>query len=141
VRHERIPANQVARRESQPEKHQAVYLDVRTGELGPNLLNEFDRQLTQQLAKSGITAKVLRFRDSEPGKQYSFTSTGMQIPEITTDYRLVIFPSQLTVAGAWRHYDVRWDLMDARNGKLVWSTQSKTIVDGIIAEMQKSSLL
>jgi len=148
------------------------FLDVRTGELGPNLLDEFDRQLTQQLAKSGITAKVLRFRDSEPGKQYSFTSTGMQIPvrdtivqnlanerAMATDYRMVIFPSQLTVAGAWRHYDVRWDVMDARNGKVVWSTQSKgkhmnawkadeepearakTIVDGIVAEMQKSNLL
>lgn len=148
------------------------FLDVRTGELGPNLLNEFDRQLAQQLAKSGITTKVLRFKDSEPGKQYSFTSTGMQIPvretivqnaanerEMGADYRLIIFPSHLTVAGAWRHYDVRWDLLNARTGKVVWSTQSKgkhmnawkqdedpetrakTIVDGIVGEMQKSNLL
>ena len=148
------------------------FLDARTGELGPNLLNEFDRQLTQQLAKSGITSKVLRFRDSEPGKQYSFTSAGMQIPvretiqqnlanerDMGNDYRLIIFPSLLSVQGAWRHYDVRWDLLDARTGKAVWSTQSrgkhmnawkadedpetraKTIVDGIVGEMQKSNLL
>ena len=148
------------------------FLDVRTGELGPSLLDEFDRQLTQQLSKSGVTVAILRFKDSEPGKQYSFTSSGMQIPVRDTivqnasneramgsDFRLIIFPSQMTVSGAWRFYNVRWDLVETRTGKLVWSTSSrgkhmnawkndedpetraKTIVDGIVEEMRKSNLL
>jgi hypothetical protein len=78
---------------------------------------------------------------------------------MASEYRLVIFPSKLTLAGSWKIYDIRWDLMDIKNGKIVWTTTSqgrhmnawkgdedpasraKTIVDGIVAEMRKSSLI
>jgi hypothetical protein len=148
------------------------FLDVRDAEFGPSMLNEFDRQLADELLKSGITLSILRFKDSALGQQYSFTNSGMQIPVRDTivanlanersmgaDYRLIIFPSQMTLRGAWKFYDVRWDLLDVRTGKRVWSTTSrgrhltawksdelpearaKTMVDGIVEELRKSNLL
>ncbi|MEP6875213.1 MAG: hypothetical protein ABI887_12685 [Burkholderiales bacterium] len=148
------------------------FLDIRDVEFGPQMLGAFDRQFIKALAGSQVKASVLHFKDSDPGKYYSATNASMQIPVRETivsnvpnerqagaDYRLVIFPSKMTLSGAWKFYDVRWDLVNVKNGQTVWTTSSqgkhlnawkndedpearaKTIVDGIVAEMRKSSLL
>lgn len=148
------------------------FLDIREAELGPNLLAEFDKQFIEELQKAEITAVILRFKESEAGRYYALTNTGLQVPVNETisknehhekasgaAYRLIVFPSKMTVSGGWKYYDIRWDLIDVKTGKVVWSAVSrgkhtnawrpdenpveraKTIVDGAIFEMRKSNLL
>jgi hypothetical protein len=148
------------------------FLDIRDSEFGPQMLAAFDRQLVAALAASQVKASVLRFKESDTGRYYSASNASMQIPvretivsnvpkerEASADYRLVIFPSKMTLSGAWKFYDVRWDVISVKNGQTVWTTSSqgkhlnawkndedpearaKTIVDGIVAEMRKSNLL
>jgi hypothetical protein len=108
------------------------FLDARENEFGQNLLSEFDEQFIGELEKSNVKGKILRFKDSDVGRYYSMTNTGMQIPvgqvvasnlsnerEFDTKYRLVIFPSKMTISGAWRFYDVQWDLIESQTGKRI----------------------
>ncbi|GEM_PF-4410747 len=46
------------------------FLDIRENELGPKLLDQFDLQLGEELRKSGVTAKVLRFKKSAAGMAF-----------------------------------------------------------------------
>ena len=148
------------------------FLDLRDAELGPSMLTAIDKQLTQALAKSGVTLAVLRFKDSDVGHSFSATSGGMAVPVRQTidsnakgeqalgaDYRLIVFPSKMTLSGAWKFYDIRWELIDVKTGKRVWSSVSqgkhltmwkndedpegraKTIVDGAVGEMKKGGLI
>jgi hypothetical protein len=148
------------------------FLDLRDAELGANMLAEIDAQLIREFAKAGVTVKVLRFKNSEVGRYYATTNGGMSVPigqtissnsqeeqSLGAEYRLVIFPSKMTLSGAWRFYDVRWELMDVKTNKRLWTTTSQgkhlnmwkndedpqaranTIVNGIMAELQKSKLL
>lgn len=148
------------------------FLDLRDAELGPSMLTAIDRQLTQALAKSGVTLAVLRFKDSEVGHTFSATNGGMAVPVRQTiessakeeqalgaDYRLIVFPSKMTLSGAWKFYDIRWELIDIKTGKRVWSSisqgkhltmwkndedpesRAKTIVVGAVEEMKKGGLI
>jgi hypothetical protein len=148
------------------------FLDAREIEFGPNLLTEFDAQFIGELEKSGVKGKILRFKDSDIGRYYSMTNTGMQLPvgqviesnlsnerAFDAKYRLIIFPNRMRLSGAWKFYDVQWDLFDTQTGKRVWSTTSygkhinmwkndedpraraKTIVDGVLTELRNSRLL
>lgn len=148
------------------------FLDIRDAEFGPTMLSQIDSQLTQMLEKSNVSFKVLRFKNSEAARYYAATGGSMTVPVGQTilsnlkeeqtfgaDYRLVIFPSKMSLVGAWKHYDVRWDLIDVKTGKRVWASTSygkhltmwrndeepemraKMIVDGAIAEMKKGGLI
>lgn len=148
------------------------FLDLRDTELGPNLLSEFERQFTEQLARTPVEVRVLRFKNSATGKYFATTAGGMSVPvkdtidghaneerEFGASYRLIIFPSRLRLAGAWRFYDIQWELVDATTNRRVWGTTSqgkhmnawsndedpkgraKTIVDGIVAEMKNSQII
>ncbi|MET0332908.1 MAG: hypothetical protein ABW190_01450 [Rhizobacter sp.] len=148
------------------------FLDIRDAELGATMLDEVEKQFSQGLAASGVTLKVLKFKDSEVGKSFASVRGGMSIPirrtvesnleaerALPADYRLIIFPSNMLLQGAWRHYTIRWDLMDVKTSKVVWSSTSegkhmvvvrsdetpaekaKVIVDSAIAEMKANGLL
>lgn len=148
------------------------FLDLRDAELGSSMLAQVDAQLTQSLADANVSVKVLRFKDSEPGRSFATTSGGMSVPVRQTvesnlpeekaqgtDYRLIVFPSKITISGAWKFYDIRWDLIDAKTGRAVWSSASqgkhltmwnndedpekraKVIVDGVVSEFKKSGLI
>ncbi len=148
------------------------FLDLRDVEFGPNMLGEVDRQLADALAQSSVAVQILRFKNSEPGKYFSSTNSGVRVPvretiesnsaaerSFAATHRLIIFPSKMTLSGAWKFYDVRWELLEAGTGKLLWTTTSqgkhlnawkndedpqaraKTIVDGVIAELRSSKLL
>lgn len=148
------------------------FLDLRDSELGSTMLSQIDSQLTQSLASASVSLKVLRFKDSDIGRSYATTNSGMSVPVRQTiesniseekaygaEYRLVIFPSKITLSGAWKFYDIRWDLIDVKTGNRVWSSSSqgkhltmwkndedpegraKVIVDGVIAEFKKSGLI
>jgi hypothetical protein len=148
------------------------FLDIRANDFGPSLVNEVDTQLISSLAASGVTSKVLQFKQSAVGQGYSLTGGGMTIPigptikanlederAFNAKYRLVIFPSAMRLQGAWKMYEVRWDLFDAQTHALVWSGTSngkhmsmysnnenpkeraKTIVDSAMAAFAQSKLL
>ena len=147
-------------------------LDLRDAEFGPSMLAEVEKLLTFELAKGAAISKVLRFKDSEIGRYYSTTSGGMSIPikqmldsnlhdeqGFGADYRLIIFPSKMTLTGAWKFYDIRWEIFDIKTNKRIWGSisqgkhltlwksdedpqaRAKTIVDAVIAEMRKSGIL
>jgi hypothetical protein len=115
---------------------------------------------------------VLRFKETELGRYFQTSNTGMQIPVRRTiegsgalelaygaQFRLIVFPSRMTLNGAWRHYDVSWEIFDTKTGKRVWSTVSngkhtnawrddedpqqraKTVVDGLVAALKSSGLI
>jgi hypothetical protein len=76
-----------------------------------------------------------------------------------SEQRLFAFPLQTTVAGAWRHYDIRWTIQNTRTGQVVWSTISRSshmnwirtdenstrrarvIVEGLVSQMAASGLV
>jgi hypothetical protein len=148
------------------------FLDVRDSHLGPSMLAEVDKQLGQRLSASGVTLKVLQFKNSEVGKSFSSDSGAMTSPARETilsnlsaerafqaDYRLIIFPANMLHNGVRKTYTIRWDLMDVRSGKIVWTATSegnrmvlwgtdelpvsraKVIVDGLIEEMKANGLI
>ena len=148
------------------------FLDLRDVEFGPNMLAEVDRQLATALGAASVSVQNLRFKSSDPGRYFSSTNAGMRVPvretidsnraselSFAATHRLIIFPSKMTLSGAWKFYDVTWELYETNSGKLVWSTTShgkhlnawkndedpqvraKTIVDGVMNEFRTSKLL
>ena len=149
------------------------FLDVREAEYGDKVLAQFDRQLIEALGKSHAGARVLRFRDSPVMRQSGQTYTGVtNVPVAETiianladeramgaRYRLIVFPSSYSLAGAWRFYEVRWMLMDIRTGRRVWSylykgkhmvmwrtnenseARGRKLVNAAWSELQKAGLL
>lgn len=147
-------------------------LDLRVAEFGTTMLTEFDKQLAMEFAKSNATSKVLRFRESDTGKYFTTTNSGMMIPirqmlvsnmldekQFGADYRLIIFPSTMTLAGAWKYYDIRWEILDAKTNQRVWESTTKgkhltlwktdedpqerarTLLEPVFQEMRKSGVL
>lgn len=148
------------------------FLDLRDSDLGETMVNQINMQLTRELSNSGVSMKVLNFKDSEPGRSFATTNTGLSVPVRQTiesniseekaqgtDYRLLIFPSKMHLSGAWKFYDIRWELIDARTERPVWSSTSKgkhltmwkndedpegrakIIVDGVVSEFKKNGLI
>lgn len=148
------------------------FLDLRETEFGPNMLGEVDKQLAAELGKSKVSTQVLRFKNSEPGRYFVLSNAGMTVPvkqvidanaaaeaEAGTQYRLIIFPSNMRLQGAWKFYDIRWEVSEVKTGKRVWSTVSqgkhltmwkadedpaeraKTMVDAVVAEMRKGGVI
>jgi hypothetical protein len=148
------------------------FLDVRSTEFGPHLIDQFDRQLGEALSQEGVPARVLRFADSETGKYFTLSNSGLSVPVKQTiqgnlveeqsfgaNYRLVVFPANMRLQGAWRFYDIQWEITDVVSGQSVWNTVShgklinawkndedpaeraKTFVDGFISALRSSNLV
>jgi hypothetical protein len=120
------------------------FLDVRQNEFTPKVLDQFDDDLTTRLNGAGITSKILRYTESAKGKDEFFaaktqvgddsravpvseTIGGNLADERTTKarFRLIVFPANFTLSGAWRFYDIRFILMDtATNKRLLEYTYS-----------------
>ncbi|MFZ6778710.1 hypothetical protein ACO0LD_17950 [Undibacterium sp. Ji83W] len=116
------------------------FLDVRENDLGMNLIAHFDSGLIKELAIHEVSAKVLPFRSSRIGSDYSFTQRGMKIPvnesiqdnvrdesRFQPNYRLVVFPAQVTTAVTYaasshvQSSQITWQLFDATTNTLIWS--------------------
>ncbi|MBB6342983.1 hypothetical protein HNP49_003171 [Pseudomonas fluvialis] len=148
------------------------FLDVRESFFGPNLLLEFSKQLSSNLNNLGVSTKISSFKETEVGKYYINTNADTVIPAqqaiaknesieklYDTENRLIIFPSKMTINQAVISYEIRWELVDAKTGKIIWSTMSeglhmnawvpdedpqpraKKIVDAIITEMQRNRMI
>lgn len=152
-------------------------LDLREVEFGPSMLNALDRQLQAALATHGIAVKILRFKDTQQGQYHAGLDRGnmdggtlVPVKEIIernmaeeqaqgTEYRLVVFPSSMILQGAWKFYDIRWEVFSVKHGRPVWRStyqgkhptmwsndenpegRAKIIVDAVIEEMTRSGLL
>ncbi len=152
-------------------------LDLREVEFGPSMLNALDRQLQAALATHGITVKILRFKDTQQGQYHAGLDRGnidggtmVPVKEMIernaaeeqaqgAEYRLVIFPSSMILQGAWKFYDIRWEVFSVKHGRPVWRSiyqgkhptmwsndenpegRAKIIVDAVIEEMTRTGLL
>ena len=157
------------------------FLDVRDQEFSVPLLEEIDRQLSVALKSADVDSKLLRFKDSTVG--FGFTqsknipiygrySSSELIPveqtlasnqdderSVGAKYRLIEFPANFEVSGAWRFYSIRWILIDCANGKsvldyiykgrnMIWlingeraGSRAKSIVDGVVSAMRAKGYL
>ena len=112
-------------------------LDIRDSEFGENMLNAFDTQLVDGLYTKGVKAKVLRFTDSVAGMSFTMSNSAeLPLESLVTKnkddenafeagYRLLIIPSQMTLQGAWKFYDLSWILVDVKTNKVVWRAVSE----------------
>lgn len=114
------------------------FLDIRDSDLGADMVKEIGTQLVLAMKKEGVTLEFLPFKESVVGHAFSSSGGSMTIPLRQTiannrqketafapQYRLVIFPSQMRVSGAWKFYDIRWDLSRASDGELLWQNTSQ----------------
>lgn len=146
-------------------------LDIRTSELGEAMLESLNSQLQQRFSQKNVKADVLNFKSSKIGTSYMVAGSGI-VPmeefvaqykekeaEDNVDYRLLILPSQMTVSGAWRFFDITWILVDVRTERTVWQGVSKgehlvqwsinempekraaLIVDSLFAELEKAKVI
>lgn len=114
------------------------FLDVRLKEFGPRMLAQIDQQLAAGFATRDVRTKLLRFRDSEPGRDPSATGemgeAGVMIPvretvrsnadderSVGANYRLIEFPLFAGWAEWGEEYRTRWDLYEVGDSKLIWS--------------------
>ncbi|HTX50053.1 MAG TPA: hypothetical protein VME40_11770 [Caulobacteraceae bacterium] len=157
------------------------FLDVRETEFSPEVLSEIDQQLVAGLKASGTTSTVLRFKDSLTGASYAQLtmmpargrSSGSDLVPVAetirsnqdaerafnAKYRLIEFPSNFEVIGAWRYYTIRWILIDCSTNRSIWSyaysgrnmiwlsngeradSRGKTIVDALLTALRNGKLL
>jgi hypothetical protein len=147
------------------------FMDIRDSEFGANMLKSLNKQLISGFEVEGTKVDVLDFSDSEAAMSYSMSNSG-QLPVeafisknqdaeqfFNADYRLLIVPSQMTLQGAWKHYDVRWNLIDAKTNKIVWRAisegshltgmhndenpdgRAKTILKGLFLQLKKDKFI
>jgi len=151
------------------------FLDVRQEEFSPKVLQQLDDDLKARFSVAQVRVKSLSFRNSSTGQFYSTENTGSgstlipverTIKENEADehseganFRLIIFPSNFTVSGAWRFYDIRCLLIDVTDNRTRWTyiyhgshlviwkesenaaARSKKILDAMFADMRARGLL
>lgn len=109
------------------------FLDVRKEEYNESILAKFDQKLDAALDAGNAGHATLHFRQSPLSYGFAKTIGGAMIPVVpvirenlaaenafATDYRLVIFPSNFESIGAWRNYEIRWTLINAHSGRVVF---------------------
>lgn len=112
------------------------FLDVREGEYTKKVIGEIERQLAAALNANGVTTQLVRFNETAVGMTFANSLGGATIPvaEVFREsqpkeaaagirYRLVAFPADYLVAGAWRHYVVRWLVVDAATNRAVFRSE------------------
>jgi hypothetical protein len=157
------------------------FLDLRDEDFGEKVVAEVDRQIAESLAQHGIKAKAMRSKGTPfaakpvPGGYWSSGYAGnsntsyVPVGEIVgsnaadeqasgATHRLIIFPSNMTLSGAWKFYEVRWVLFDVSadvpawehvySGKhlTLWKTDENSVARGAklvgdaTSAMQKSGI-
>lgn len=122
------------------------FLDVRRDEFGDKVLDQFHAQLVDALKHNGVSPQLQQFRDSLAGalwvprnvKAATGRRTYERVPVLETiaanraqeqaagtRYRLLVLPANFELIGAWRHYTVRWIVMDAATDRILWKRDYK----------------
>lgn len=152
------------------------FLDVRKAQFGEQMLAMMTNQLVDQLKQRGVNARVVVYKHPEttlnpdtlflgvnrsmvkvPIQEYLATQRPQELKS-GDKYRLMIFPSMVTLTGAAVDSEITWMLSDITADKPVWTTKqsmsrtiwwnteeapesrSKQFVNGIVGEMTKSGL-
>lgn len=108
------------------------FLDVREAEFTPAVLTEMESQLIGELGQNQVSAELIRFKDTPTGLSFANAMGGAMIPvgevissqkareaEAGIRYRLIAFPADFQSIGAWRHYAIRWLVIDAATNQIV----------------------
>jgi hypothetical protein len=152
------------------------FLDVREEYYSGKVLDQLDADLVGRLGEDMISLRILRFKNSPIGETYSAAQglgqdstmipVGPVIEQNQADekafdarYRLIIFPANFSSVGAWRYYDIRWLLIDAKTGARLWNhlysgkhlvmwsdsenavARSKKILDELIKSLRADGLM
>lgn len=145
-------------------------LDIRTEEFGEKMLASLNQQIISIFENKKIITTVLNFKDSKVGSRYMVSGSGTvpiedfvdqyesQESEEGVNYRLLVIPSQMTVSGAWRFFNITWILEDVKTGLPVWKGISRgehlvqfhinempekrasLIVESLFSELEKSNV-
>lgn len=165
-----LPAGELSIR--QAKVYAYSFLDLRDVDLGPRMPAQVNSQLVKALGNENVSLQAIQFKNTDVGRSFSTINRGMTVPVRQTiesnataedsfgaDYRLVIFPSSIVLSGAWKFYDIRWELTDIETGNRVWSSVSKgkhltfwkndedpegrakVIVDGAVSELKRAGLI
>ena len=126
------------------------FLDVRTEDMGPRMVDQLNSQLEQALNCASVQTKFLLFRDAEtaapsdevrsessrpmPELVPNLTEGRTSVPVMGTiarntaaeaasgaKYRLVVLPSYMSQWGDFRSLDVSWRLTDINTGRVIWA--------------------
>jgi len=113
------------------------FLDIRKKEFGTKMLKSLNNQLISGFQAENINAEVIDFLDSEAALSFSISNSG-QLPveafvnknmenenAFGSHFRLIIIPSQMTIQGANKHYEIRWNLVDSNTNTVVWKAFSE----------------
>jgi hypothetical protein len=157
------------------------FLDIREEGFSPQVLDQLDQQMTAALVSQGVQSHILRFKASTVGMYFSQststptygathssdripveqTITSNQVAErmFSVKYRLIEFPSDFQIMGAWRYYKIRWILMNCTTNQIVWQylysgrnlilwnnseraeSRAKPLVDTLIAQLKTAGFL
>lgn len=121
------------------------FLDIRKAEFGEQVLAQFHRQMLDALRKEGVSPQLQLFGDSFVGslwvpstKVFNGQRVQENAPVLETiaanlereraagsRYRLLILPAEFELIGAWRHYTVRWMIMDTATDQIGWRRDYK----------------
>lgn len=155
------------------------FLDVREDGYTAKVIDQFDADLLARLDTVSSDGKILRFKESKVSRSDEFFAGGSvhgsesrSIPVMQTiasnlqdevasnaRYRLIIFPSNYIVSGAWRHYEIRFVLMDTITDRRMMSynysgrhmvlfsnsenaaSRSKKIIDALFEQLAAEGFL
>jgi hypothetical protein len=161
-----------------------AFLDARQPPLSAEYIRQFDRRLGEALTAAGIDHRVLWYKKSPVEAEYVIASkpaggtlfnprSTINIPvreviernkpaerEFAASHRLLVFPADINTSISYgvetvTTFAIRWDLVDAWNGRVVWTSTSRTLhggftvpetialseVQGLVNELRSTGLL
>ena len=156
-------------------KDQSIYvysfLDIRDNQFGSNMLKMLDEYIISDFQSENADVKVVRFLDSKIAKLHSVTNdTELPIDgfilenleneqNFSANYRLIIIPSKMRLQGAWKHYDITWQLQNVKTNMIAWKAisegshlttfypdenpdeRAKKIIDSLFIQLKKDKLI
>lgn len=124
-----------------------VFLDVRPEYLPPEFRRSFEEALAAALQQAGVASRQVWFLDTREGQRLQADWKGSTMGPVTTvaigrtlqesraadaafgpSHYLVVFPRDSYKAGDGVILDVKWDVIDTRNGNVEWSVYTRTPV-------------
>jgi hypothetical protein len=117
------------------------FLDIRKDQYSEKVLSEIEEQLNSCFDMRKIRGTVIRSQttpyytrneaDWEAGITAPVISNLIPVKKIiysnlrkeseaSPQYRLIIFPSDFQIQGAWRWYSVKWVMFDVQSNRPVW---------------------
>lgn len=145
------------------------FLDVHDTLFGPQMLSLLDARLSRSLASSGVETATFHFGDSEFAQSVTAVNGGIVLPvrqrvranagnerRAAIDFRLLSLPRKMFLSGAWKHFEILWQLEEVSSGEMVWSSvtegkhrdaqadsigRAEMIADSLVEELRRGGLI